>query len=319
MKDCDDPVGGLDGTPGKGGESGKVVNGRGTIAASEHVEVVSSTGGDIYPLQQFNVYLKPELVSATFPGGIVGVSGGPSSGGPIGSGSPGGSGGSVLPPIFITVANTEEYTSSANNYTPPSPYHINETGPGNAGEVNYAAFAEKMKADALALANNLTALKAQKAAAVGGGPDGPDCDIDVDYPANTFTIEVKSKFQVVPCEDPVPSEFTCSAFTVTGDGTEPITITDGTSTFSMNGSGQASLTNGTITITMNGGSLSISGATGTLDLGALNITTTGTVTGSTLTGSTDVVGGGKSLKTHRHNYEDAAANTSTTRTTTAPN
>jgi hypothetical protein len=260
MKDCDDPVGGLDGTPGKGGESGKVVTGRGTIAASEHVEVVSSTGGDEYLLATFGVYLRPELTSATFPGNIVG-----SSGGPIGSGSPGGSGGSVLPPIFIPVANTTEYTISANNYTPPGAYHINETGPGNAGEVNYAAFAEKMKADALALANNLTALRAEKLAQIAAGPDGPECDIDVDYPANTFTIEVKSKFQVIPCEDPVPCEFTCSTFTVTGDDT-------------------VTITNGTITLTMDGGNLTIAGATavnvadGQLQEGGVRVATRGWVT-----------------------------------------
>lgn len=281
MKDCDDPVGGLDGTPGKGGESGKVVTGRGTIAASEHVEVVSSTGGDEYLLATFGVYLRPELTSATFPGNIVG-------GGSIGSGSPSGSGGNVLPPIFIPVANTTEYTISANNYTPPGAYHINETGPGNAGEVNYAAFAEKMKADALALANNLTALRAEKLAQVAAGPDGPECDIDVDYPANTFRIEAKTKFEVVPCEDANIIE----------------------------------LYNGTIRLTMNGGNLTITGATN-INFGSATVTTSGDFVADgkslkththnfsdsfTVSGST----GSGGEPSHSHSFSDSATASGTT-------
>ena len=169
----------------------------------------------------------------------------------------------VIPQIEIPVANTAEYgnetSSNTSLYTPATAAEI-----GN-GAVDYVKFAEKMQADANQLAADLQALKNAKGVSGGGAgggvPDGPDCEYDVDYPANTFTIEVKSKFQVIPCEDPVPSEFTCSAFTVTGDGTEPITITDGTSTVEMNGSGQISLTNGTVTVTINGGTISFSGVT----------------------------------------------------------
>ena len=188
----------------------------------------------------------------------------------------------VIPQIEIPVANTADYGSGTSSntslYTPATAAEI-----GN-GAVDYVKFAEKMQADANQLAADLQSLKDAKGVSGGGAgggvPDGPDCDTDVNYPANTFTIEVKSKFQVVPCEDPVPCEVTCSTFTVTGNDT-------------------VTLTNGQITITMDGSSLSISGATGTLDLGALNVTTTG-----------DITAGGKSLKTHTHNKGSISASSS---------
>jgi len=149
--------------------------------------------------------------------------------------------GEVLPPIFISVANTEEYTAPE--------YHINETGPGNQGEVNYAEYAAQLQAKTLELVSNLQTLRATKAAEVASIPDGPDCDTDVDYPANTFHIEAKTKFEVVPCEDDTIIE----------------------------------LYNGTITLTIDGGNLTISGATavnvvdGELQEGGVRVATRGWV------------------------------------------
>lgn len=73
------------------------------------------------------------------------------------------------------------------------------------------------------------------------------------------------------------------------------------------------ITNGTVTITVSGSSVTVSGAT-TANFGAANITTTGNITGATVTGTTDVVGDGKSLKNHTHNFSDDASASGTTGT-----
>lgn len=214
----------------------------------------------------------------------------------------------TIPQINIPVANTEEYEVSSNTelYLPAVGTEI-----GN-GAVDYVKFAEKMQAQATELANNLQALKNQKGVSGGGAgggvPDGPSCDQDVDYPANTFTIEVKSKFQVVPCEDPVPCEFTCSNFHVSGDGTGTIQIfTGGGGNFcsiDLDSSAQTvTLRNGTITFTIGaGGNMSVSGATN-INFGSANITTTGTITSQ-----------GKVLHSHTHSagtLTDSTGNTVT--------
>lgn len=132
----------------------------------------------------------------------------------------------TIPQINIPVANTEEYETSSNTelYIPATGTEI-----GN-GSIDYAKFAEKMAAQATELANNLQTLKNQKGVSSGAGgsvPDGPDCETDVNYPANTFHIEAKTKFEVVPCEDENIIE----------------------------------LYNGVITLTIEGGNLTITGAT----------------------------------------------------------
>lgn len=155
----------------------------------------------------------------------------------------------TIPQINIPVANTEEYEESSNTelYIPATGTEI-----GN-GSIDYAKFAEKMAAQATELANNLQSLKDQKGVSSGAGagvPDGPDCETDVDYPANTFHIEAKTKFEVVPCEDENIIE----------------------------------LYNGIITLTIEGGNLTISGATtvnvveGELQEGGVRVATRGWVT-----------------------------------------
>jgi len=59
------------------------------------------------------------------------------------------------------------------------------------------------------------------------------------------------------------------------------------------------ITNGIVTITVSGSSVTVSGAT-TANFGAANITTTGNITGATVTGTTDVIAGSINLKTHEH-------------------
>ena len=71
------------------------------------------------------------------------------------------------------------------------------------------------------------------------------------------------------------------------------------------------ITNGTVTVTVSGSTVTVTGAT-TANFGAANITTTGNISGATVTGTTDVVGGGKSLKTHTHNFSDTANTSGTT-------
>jgi hypothetical protein len=158
----------------------------------------------------------------------------------------------VIPQIEIPVANTNDYGSETSSntslYTPATAAEI-----GN-GAVDYVKFAEKMQADANQLAADLTALKNAKGVSGGGAggsvPDGPDCDTDVDYPANTFHIEAKTKFEVVPCEDETIIE----------------------------------LYNGTIRLTIEGGNLTIAGATtvnvvdGQLQEGGVRVATRGWVT-----------------------------------------
>jgi len=73
------------------------------------------------------------------------------------------------------------------------------------------------------------------------------------------------------------------------------------------------ITNGIVTITVSGSSVTVSGAT-TANFGAANITTTGNITGATITGTTDVVADGKSLKTHTHDFSDSATASGTTGT-----
>lgn len=164
------------------------------------------------------------------------------------------------------------------------------------GNVDYVDFANKMKENANQIVSQLQSLQSAKAAAIAAGPDGPSCDEDVEYPANTFTIEVKSKFEVIPCVDPVPCEFTCSTFTVTGDDT-------------------VTITNGTITITLNGGTLTLSGVT-TLDLPSVT-----TIGGEEIATAADIANADfvstSTFNNHRHNYEDGA-NTQTTETTGTP-
>ena len=71
------------------------------------------------------------------------------------------------------------------------------------------------------------------------------------------------------------------------------------------------ITNGTVTVTVSGSTVTVTGAT-TANFGAANITTTGNISGATVTGTTDVVGGGKSLKTHTHDFSDTAEASGTT-------
>jgi len=190
----------------------------------------------------------------------------------------------TIPQINIPVANTEEYEVSSNTelYIPAIGTEI-----GN-GAVDYVKFAEKMQAQATELANNLQTLKNQKGVSSGAGggvPDGPDCDIDVEYPANTFTIEVKSKFEVIPCEDPVPCEFTCSTFTVNADDT-------------------VTITNGTITITLSGGTLSFAGVT------AMDLPSVTTIGGNAIADKSWVTSG-FSENTHTHTFSGTGSDGNT--------
>jgi len=150
------------------------------------------------------------------------------------------SSGYVIPPQFIPVANTDDYGSStsANTdlYTPAAATEIIETGPGNAGTVDYIKFAEKMKADADQLVLDLQAVQAQKAAAIAAINDdvGSSCSEDFDLKANTFITNCNS-FVVDECDGSKPTiTMNCTQFiiksgsvTITVDG-QNITIGGGT-------------------------------------------------------------------------------------------
>ena len=70
---------------------------------------------------------------------------------------------------------------------------------------------------------------------------------------------------------------------------------------------------GTVVNVAADGSITIDAATGMTLNGPLQvnglIASTGTITGTTVTGTTDIVGGGKSLITHTHNYTDTNSGT----------
>ena len=221
--------------------------------------------------------------------------------------------GYVIPQLNIPVTNTDSYSVAANNYVPATIAEIIETGPGDQGEVDYVKFAEKMQAEATNLANELQTLLNQKGVSGGGAgagvPDGPDCDIDVDYPANTFTIEVKEKFQVVPCEDPTPCEFTCSDFTVTGDGTGTVQIfTGGGGNYcevALDSAAQTvTLKNGVITLTLNGGTLSFAGVT------AMNLPAVTTIDGKAIADKPWVTSN-FSENTHTHTFSGSGSDGNT--------
>jgi len=74
------------------------------------------------------------------------------------------------------------------------------------------------------------------------------------------------------------------------------------------------ITNGTVTITVSGSSVTVSGAT-TANFGAANITTTGNITGATVTGTTDVIADTINLKTHEHFFTDGGGASGTTGST----
>ena len=74
------------------------------------------------------------------------------------------------------------------------------------------------------------------------------------------------------------------------------------------------ITNGIVTITVSGSSVTVSGAT-TANFGAANITTTGNITGATVTGTTDVIAGSINLKTHEHFFSANGAAEGTTGST----
>jgi len=165
-------------------------------------------------------------------------------------------------------------------------------------------FVASFQSEVDALVTDFQALKTEKDAELASIPDELE---DLDIELRSIRLTANSAFSAnnpAGAYNPYPNAASPGHLElVTNDRIDLITPNielDASQTITIDGSSSVTITNGTVTITVSGSSVTVSGAT-TANFGAANITTTGNITGATVTGTTDVIADTINLKTHKHN------------------
>ena len=169
-------------------------------------------------------------------------------------------------------------------------------------------FVASFQSEVNALVTDFQALKTEKDAELALIPDELE---DLDIELRSIRLTANSAFSAnnpAGAYNPYPNAASPGHLElVTNDRIDLITPNielDASQTITIDGSSSVTITNGTVTITVSGSSVTVSGAT-TANFGAANITTTGNITGATVTGTTDVIADTINLKTHEHFFTDS--------------